>query len=412
MKPWMRRVILAATGTAAITIIGLQWTGSAVAQGQTKAPATPPKAPATPTKAPPTQAKAAPTAAKGQTAGEVFKNVTTDALKVLSPDDFLAAMGVISDDLGLDCADCHPGAGTDHVNWVIDTPPKRTARKMIAMMASINQANFNGSQRVTCWTCHHGRDIPATTIALDNLYSNPNSERDDVISVGQGMPTATQILDKYIAAVGGAQRLAGLTSYVASGVSVGYEGLGGNGEFTVYAKAPNQRTTQIRFKEHPERGESTWTYNGTTGYIVTPRGLLGEFEVTGSGIQGTRLEAMMSFPGQIKTVLNNWKVGPMESMGPKDYYVLQGSGPQGLLATLYFDVDSSLLVRIIRYTSSPVGRVATQVDYSDYRDVGGIKFPFELNFQWLDGRYTAKINDVKVNVAIDAAKFGKPSAAK
>jgi len=65
-----------------------------------------------------------------------------------------------------------------------------------------------------------------------------------------------------------------------------------------------------------------------------------------------------------------------------------------------------------RQNSSPVGRVATQVDYSDYRDVGGIKFPFELNFQWLDGRYTAKINDVKVNVAIDAAKFGKPSAAK
>ena len=46
--------------------------------------------------------------------------------------------------------------------------------------------------------------------------------------------------------------------------------------------------------------------------------------------------------------------------------------------------------------------------YTDYRDVGGIKFPFELTFLWLDGRYTAKLTDIKVNVPIDAAKFNKP----
>ena len=51
----------------------------------------------------------------------------------------------------------------------------------------------------------------------------------------------------------------------------------------------------------------------------------------------------------------------------------------------------------------------TQIDYADYRDVGGIKFPFEYKFLWLDGRFTAKITDVKTNVAIDAALFGKPS---
>ena len=64
--------------------------------------------------------------------------------------------------------------------------------------------------------------------------------------------------------------------------------------------------------------------------------------------------------------------------------------------------------RLVRYTPSPVGRVSVQIDYSDYRDVGGIKFPFELQFSWLDGRYTAKIKDIKTNVAVDAAKFGKP----
>ena len=69
-------------------------------------------------------------------------------------------MGVLTDDLGLDCADCHPGAGSDKADFVIDTPQKRTARKMIEMVGTINQTHFAGTQMVTCWTCHHGREIP------------------------------------------------------------------------------------------------------------------------------------------------------------------------------------------------------------------------------------------------------------
>ena len=63
-------------------------------------------------------------------------------------------------------------------------------------------------------------------------------------------------------------------------------------------------------------------------------------------------------------------------------------------------------------TSAASRRVSVQVDYADYRSVGGVKFPFEYKFSWLDGRYTAKLKDVKTNVAIDAAKFGRPSAAQ
>jgi hypothetical protein len=116
----------------------------------------------------------------------------------------------------------------------------------------------------------------------------------------------------------------------------------------------------------------------------------------------------MAFPGQIKQALSNWRIGQRRTIGDKDYLVLQGSGPRGLLATLYFDPQSGLLVRMVRYGRSPVGRVPTQIDYSDYRDVGGIKFPFEHKFSWLDGRYAAKLKEIKTNVAIEAAKFGKP----
>jgi hypothetical protein len=128
----------------------------------------------------------------------------------------------------------------------------------------------------------------------------------------------------------------------------------------------------------------------------------------GEELDGARLEAQMAFPGQIKQALSNWRVGLRRTINGRDYLVVQGSGPRQLLATLYFDPDTGLLARLVRYGPSPVGRVPTQVDYSDYRDVGGIKFPFEYQFSWLDGRYTAKLKEIKTNVPIDAARFGRP----
>jgi hypothetical protein len=95
-------------------------------------------------------------------------------------------------------------------------------------------------------------------------------------------------------------------------------------------------------------------------------------------------------------VLTNLKVGYPDVIDGHDVEVVQGQGPRGLLVTLYFDKQSGLLVREIRFGRTPIGRVPSQVDYSDYRAVDGIKFPFEYKFQWLDGRDTYKLTDVKV----------------
>ena len=46
----------------------------------------------------------------------------------------------------------------------------------------------------------------------------------------------------------------------------------------------------------------------------------------------------------------------------------------------------------------------------NYRQVGKIKMPFKYTFGWLDGRDAIQLNDVKLNVPIDAAKFGRPTA--
>jgi photosynthetic reaction center cytochrome c subunit len=380
------RLILAGAGMAVVWLAGLAMVDRAAAQGKA-APAAP---------------------ASAQSAGAVFKNVSTSTLKGLTVDDFLGAMGVISADLGLDCADCHPGAGSDRVDWVFDTERKKTARKMVEMVATINRTNFSGVQNVTCFTCHHGRLRPTTTIALDTLYGPPNEEKEDIVATGEGVPSANQVLDKYIDALGGAQRLSRLTSFVATGTSLGYEGLGGGGSFQILAKAPDQRVVQIVFKDHPERGDSIRVFNGRNGWVKSPRGLLTEYELTGSELDGLRLDALMAFPGQIKQNLNNLRAGNPDDINGKEVQVVQGTSAKGILVTMYFDKQSGLLVRMIRYSRSPVGRIPTQSDYADYRDVGGIKFPFQYTYSWLDGKDAFKLTDVKTNVAIDAAKFNKP----
>jgi photosynthetic reaction center cytochrome c subunit len=349
---------------------------------------------------------------KGPTAGEVFKNVTTSPLKGLTVDDFMGSMGVMAAALGFDCADCHTGAGTDKVVWEADTARKRMARKMTEMVAVINKENFGGQPMVSCWTCHHGKDVPATTIALDNLYGPPNDEKDDVITKDDTQPPGAQVLDKYIQALGGQEKLNGLKSFTATGNQGGYVQVKGGGQFEIYAKAPDQRTVRVTYKDAPDRGNQTRSFNGTKGWVTTPRALLGEYEVTGSELDGLHFDADLAFPGNIKTFLTNLRVGYPDNIDGKEVVVLQGRGPRNLLVTLYFDKQSGLLVREIRYGRTPIGRVPSQVDYSDYRDVQGIKFPFQYKFQWLDGRDTYQLTEVKVNVPIDESWFGKPSLMK
>jgi len=338
---------------------------------------------------------------------DVFKNV--QALKGIGVDDFMLTMGIMSAAVGSDCVGCHPSAGTTDVDWALDTPRKRTARRMVQMVQGINRDNFNGRQVVTCWTCHRGRDRPVVTPTLDAVYGEPTSEFDDVLVAFPNAPTVDTVLNKYYQAIGGAQRLGTITSFVATGKSVGYRGFGGGGVVEVSAQAPDKRAVYISFPEYPDRGNSVRTYDGRTGWIATPLAVVPKYELGGSERDGARLDAMLSFPSQIRQALTDLRVGLPTTINDKDMTVVQGTGPNGTLATFYFDDQTGLMTRMVRHGRSPIGRVPTQVDYDDYRDINGIKFPFHWTFAWLDGRDDFQFSDVKVNVAIPAARFGEPT---
>jgi hypothetical protein len=366
---------------------------------------------------------------KAQMAEDVFKNI--QVLKGIPVDDFMGTMGIMSAAVGFDCSECHANAGTDKVDWAADTPKKVIARKMVNMVAAINRDNFNRRQVVTCWSCHHGRDRPSTSPSLENVYGPASQEMDDVLAQMPGQLPADEIIDKYIQALGGAEPLARVKSYVAKGTSIGFGGFGGGAQVHIFAKFPDKHTTLIEFQAATGRGESIRSYNGKTGWIKTPLAVLGEYELTGTELDGYRLDAQLSFPGQIKQTLTNLRVSLPTTISDlpapssqasaeankgigqdRLVNVVQGTGPRGTLATLYFDKESGLLLRMVRYGRTPIGRVPTQIDFADYRDVGGVKFPFRLIFAWLDGRDAIQLTDIQTNVAIDDARFGTPAAVK
>jgi outer membrane lipoprotein-sorting protein len=354
------------------------------------------------------QAPSAPPAAKTALAEEVFKNVRV--LKGISVDEFMGTMGVFSAALGISCADCHADSDTSWENYALDTIPKKgTARRMVQMMAAINQANFGGRQVITCYTCHRGSDRPRTTPSLAALYGAPPPEEpEDLVRPATGAPPADQIFDKYIRALGGAQTVAALTSFAAKGTSVGYGPEGTMRPVEIYAKAPDQRTTII----HTLDGDNTTVINGREGWVAAPHKPLPLMTLAGSDLEGVRLDAQLSFPAKIKEAFRTWRVGAPSEINDRAVQVVQGANQGGALATFYFDSESGLLVRLVRYAESKVGRLPTQFDFDDYRDVAGVKMPFKWRMAWLDGLENVELSEIQPNVAIDAAKFARPAPAK
>ena len=213
MKVRCKRAVRRAAGMAMICLLGVAW-----AAGQTE------------------------TAPKPQMAEDVFKNV--QVLRGISVDEFMDTMGFFAASLGMNCVDCHTSDSVG--NWAKfadDTPYKQMARKMVLMVRTINQANFGGKRMLTCYSCHRGSDRPKLVPSLTEQYATPPPDDPNEIErisdePDPAAPTADQILDKYIQAVGGAQRVASLKSFVGKGTYSGYDSDFEKVPVEVFAKAP------------------------------------------------------------------------------------------------------------------------------------------------------------------------------
>ena len=340
---------------------------------------------------------------------DVFKNV--QVLKGIPVNQFMETMGFFSAAIGANCTGCHVAESLqDQAKFAEDVPRKRMARQMVTMVNNFNKQAFGGRQVLTCWTCHRGGPSPENVPSLLAQYTIPVEDPNalEISPDGPKEPTADQILDKYIQAVGGAAAAANLKSFVAKGTIEGYDTYHVKVPVEIYSKAPSARTMIW----HTQNGDSSTVFDGKAGWIAMVSNPVRLIPVLPGGeLDGAKLDADLGFPGGIKTALKNWRVGfPMTAIDDKPVYIVQGMGAGNTRVKLYFDAESGLLVRQLRYDDTIVGKVPVQMDYADYRAVAGVKVPYKIVITWTDNQQIILLTDVQANVNVEAARFAKPAA--
>ncbi len=340
-------------------------------------------------------------------AEQVFKNV--QVLRGMTVKEFMETMGFFAASLNANCTTCHgQGSGGSWDSYASDdVPQKQITRKMILMMNAINQSYFGGKQALTCYSCHRFSRAPKLVPDLTVQYGDaPDEDPEEILAQAPEQPTPDQVLHKYYEALGGIDKVASITSFTAKGTWQGYDDTEQH-PLEIFAKAPDQRTIIVN-----NRGAlTTNTYDGRNGWTAAP---ITDVPVTllalsGPDLDNARVDAELSFPARIEQSLTSLRVGHPFSIDGKDVTIVQGYGPAKSPVKLYFSDDTGLLVRVVRYTTSRVGRQPTRFDYSDYRVVNGIKIPFFYLTTWVDGRSKTQLTDVQLNAPIDPAKFAKPA---
>jgi zinc protease len=317
-------------------------------------------------------------------------------------------MGMFASALLLDCVGCHDAKITsDPKAFATATPRIQRARQMVVMMNALNKQYFAGQQRITCFTCHNGDPQPERSPSLRLQYTalveDPTSIKffPDVAA-----PPAEQTLAKYIQAAGGAQRLSALTSFVATGTYIGFETSDTESPVQVFVKAPDQRALVVDIGGGKEL---IYAFDGKAGWKYQPDTPVPLLELTGTNLTGTRLDTMALFPTVLSKAFAQWQAG-YANIDDKDVLALRGINPGQNPVNLYFD-DSGLMVRMVRWNDTGAGPVPVQTDFSDFRDVAGVKLPYHWVLTWTNGQATIQLKEIRPNTTIDAARFGRPKVA-
>jgi photosynthetic reaction center cytochrome c subunit len=339
-----------------------------------------------------------PAASKPGTTEEAYKNI--QVLKGLPGDQLIPAMQFITSSLGVECSFCHVEGAFEKD----DKKPKQVARKMMQMMFVINQQNFEGKREVTCYSCHRGSAHPVATPIIAEagtltVLANLQNE-DGHGSVPPAGPQAEQIFARYLEALGGAPAIEKLTSRVEKG-TINLSGR--QFPIDIFSKVPDKRVSII----HLPNGDNITAYAGASGWTSAPNRQVRE--IPASEVASARAEADLQLPIHVKQLFSELRMGKPEKIGDHDVYVVSGLNAREPAVKFYFDEHSGLLLRVLRYADSPLGRNPTQIDCADYRDQNGVKVPFQRTIARPNSRFSIQIEEAHDNVPVDDAKFARPA---
>jgi hypothetical protein len=337
----------------------------------------------------------APSSSKPKTAEEVFKNI--QVLKGVPADQFIPTMQFIGASLGVECDFCH----VERAFEKDDKKPKQTARKMMQMMFAINKDNFDGQRQVTCYSCHRGSMRPVSTPLITVNETKPSTDAVNIQSADSSMPAADAVIQKYIKALGGADAVDEISSRVQKGKVIGV------GEqpvvIDIYTQKPGKRISIMHLPDIDSvtayNGKEGWT--GSTGRPSRP--------MNSGDVDAAAMDADLQFATHIPQRFSDLKTVREEAIAGHPAYLVVGSREGYPPAEMYFDAGSGLLVRLVRYAETVLGRNPTQIDYADYRVVDGVKTPFRWTIGRPSGSFTIQVEQLQQNVPIDDKKFVKPA---
>lgn len=216
------------------------------------------------------------------------------------------------------------------------------------------------------------------------------------------LPTIDQILDKYVTASGGRAAIEKVTSIDAKG-TIDIPDVGANGTVELFQKAPDKALTIV---DLGALGAQRDGFDGTAGWASDPQN--GVREKGGDELTEARRAAIFGRELKMKTIYPTMTVKGREAISGKDAYVVNAAPADGPAVTLYFDVESGLMVRQIVTRSTPAGALQVDVSFSDFRPVEGVKRPFVVRQATAMFTATITFTDIKQNVPIDDAIFKMP----
>ena len=221
---------------------------------------------------------------------------------------------------------------------------------------------------------------------------------------GAATPTADQVLDHYVQAIGGRAAWMKLTSRVSKG-SIEIPAMDNlTGTVEIHEKAPNLMLAVINLGGAAfEQG-----FDGTTAWSDNPRD--GLRVLTGGELDDARREANFYHPLELQKNYTKLTISGIERVNEHDTYVLVAEREKGAPDKMYFDVQSGLMVRSVNQRYTPDGLTEFQADVEDYTALDGVKLPFTVRQSGGGSAFVIHFTEVQHNVQLTDAQFAKPAA--
>jgi photosynthetic reaction center cytochrome c subunit len=329
-----------------------------------------------------------------KTAAQEFKNI--QVLKDIPADQLIPSMQFISASLGVECEYCHVERAFDKD----DKKEKGFARHMMEMVMNINKDNFEGKRWVTCYSCHRGAAKPVSVPMITAEDKMPMPSHALNSAVKPVLPKAEVLFDKYLSAVGGAEALKKISTRVQKGSVTAF----GNQKMPIeiYSKAPDMRVSIVHRKDM----DSFTGFDGKAGWMSVPGHVR---PMTAQESEGAGMDADIAFGAHLSSMFTKLEVEEGEKVDGHATWLVIGEREGKPPVKLFFDQQSGLLLRLLRFADSPLGLNPLQIDFGDYRDSGGVKIPFRWTQARPGNRFTIQVESSQQNVPIDDSKFVQPA---